>query len=135
RLQRLQSHRDRALADAGAWQKQHAGTLDQKYGAELQSTDQRSAGIAQQGAATLEQQSADLRRQWTQGLARIQAPLAEQSKSAGSPRLNRWDDPAWKTWTPPKTFTSTIRFGELRVDLKQITDQYPRTLQLPGSFA
>src|SRR6185295_6958244 len=27
------------------------------------------------------------------------------------------------------------RFGELRVDLKQITDHYPRTLQLPKSFA
>src|SRR6185295_7286124 len=27
------------------------------------------------------------------------------------------------------------RFGELRVDLKQITDHYPRTLQLPATFA
>jgi DNA segregation ATPase FtsK/SpoIIIE-like protein len=135
RMQRLESIRDRALAEAGAWQKQNVDSLEHKYGAELQSADQRSAGIAQEGERTLEQQSADLRQRWADGLRRIEAPLAQQSKSAGSPRLLHWDDPAWKTWIPPKTFNPTIRFGELRVDLKQITDQYPRTLQLPASFA
>ena len=56
-MQRLESIRDRALAEAGAWQRQHADSLDQKYGAELQSADQRSAGIAQEGERTLEQQT------------------------------------------------------------------------------
>ena len=96
----------------------------------------KSADQTRQSASTLEQETAALRQRWADGLSRIQAPLAEQSKSAaGAARLNRWDDPAWKTWTPSKTFTSGIRFGELRVDVKQITQNYPKTLQLPPTFA
>src|SRR2546421_284633 len=83
--------------EIASWQKQHGSSLDQKYGAELQSTDQRSAGISQQGATTLQQESAALQKRWTEGLARIEAPLAEQSRS-GATRLKGWDDPGWKTW-------------------------------------
>jgi hypothetical protein len=55
--------------------------------------------------------------------------LAAQHKAGGA-TIQSWDDPAWQTWKPTKTFNPSIRFGELRVDLKQITDHYPRTLQL-----
>ncbi|MEA2708535.1 MAG: segregation ATPase FtsK/SpoIIIE, family [Phycisphaerales bacterium] len=64
----------------------------------------------------------------------IRTPLAQQ-KAGGAAAIGSWDDPAWKAWTPPKTFNPRIRFGELRIDLKTITQNYPKTLQLPGSFA
>jgi S-DNA-T family DNA segregation ATPase FtsK/SpoIIIE len=134
RLQRIESNRQRQLAETGAWQQQSGDSLEQKYNAEVQSGLQRFEGQTGEGQSSLQQAQTALRQRWHDGLTAIQAPLAAQAKTGG-PRLDRWDDPAWKTWTPSKTFVSKIRFGELRVDLKQITDQYPRTLDLPGTFA
>src|SRR5258706_4677758 len=46
-----------------------------------------------------------------------------------------WEGTNWEKWAPPKTFTTLVRFGELQVDLKTITDQYPRHLALPEAFS
>ncbi|MEO6435903.1 MAG: FtsK/SpoIIIE domain-containing protein, partial [Tepidisphaeraceae bacterium] len=95
------------------------------------------AAATKQDNEKLELDNASLRKRWNDGLISIQAGLAQSNSPSKSsaPRLDRWDDPAWQSWTPPKTFTSRIRFGELRVDLKRITKNYPKTLQLPGTFA
>jgi len=46
-----------------------------------------------------------------------------------------WTDPRWQNWQPPSKFTDRIRFGELQVDLKRITDKVPAKLQLPETFS
>ena len=134
KLERIESHRDRALAEVTAWQKQHADSVEQKHAAEMQGAQQKHEAQLHATKAALEQETVALKREWSDGLAAIRTPLAQQ-RAGGSAAPDRWDDPAWSAWTPPKTFNPRIRFGELRVDLKSITENYPRTLQLPGSFA
>jgi ABC-type multidrug transport system fused ATPase/permease subunit len=139
RLEHLDTTRDRQLAEIKAWEKQHTEAIDQKLRAEIERAQQKFNADTQAARKRQDDAYHALRQQWQDGLRSIQAPLAAQAQSNGagarSPRLDRWDDPAWKTWAPPKDFVSRVRFGELRVDLKQITDQYPRTLELPGTFA
>ena len=48
--------------------------------------------------------------------------LADADGPENTPPLD-WSDPAWKSWTPPKTFAPVVRFGELTVDLKRIAQQ------------
>jgi DNA segregation ATPase FtsK/SpoIIIE-like protein len=134
KLEKTEAARDKSLAEIISWQRQNSQSIEQKYELEIQAAEQKHENQLRQSKEKLEHDNASLRRRWTDGLARIRTPLVEQNRAGGG-QPQRWDDPLWKKWTPPKTFSSQIRFGELRVDLKQITDQYPRTLQLPGSFA
>src|SRR6185369_6175003 len=46
-----------------------------------------------------------------------------------------WQDSYWQNWTPPRKFATRVRFGELQIDLKQLTDYIPRHLKLPDRFA
>jgi S-DNA-T family DNA segregation ATPase FtsK/SpoIIIE len=86
-----------------------------------------------------QQQYADARKaletKWSQGLARINAPMGEAD---GTPTFPGWDDPIWQKWIPPKLFPPAVRFGELQVDPKKIIDTLPRespfSLPLPDSF-
>ena len=133
KLERIEVQRDKALAELGAWQQQNVDHVGGRYGEETSSASQRHAAALAEAKATFDRETKALRDRWNDGLINIQAPL-EQNKS-GASRTMKWDDPAWKTWTPPKTFNPKIRFGELRVDIRQITEQHPRTLTLPPTFA
>jgi len=134
RVERIEQHRDRSLAEATAWQKQHADTIEQKHGAEMHAAQQKHDDQLRSSNEKLEQDTAALKRRWHDGLMAIRTPLAQQ-KAGGAATITRWDDPAWAQWIPPKTFNPRVRFGDLRVDLKTITENYPKTLQLPGTFA
>ena len=134
KIERFEEHRDRALAEATAWQKQHAEVIEQKHAAEMQAAQQRHEAQVRAANEQFAADTAALKRRWHDGLLAIRAPLQHQ-KAGGAATITRWDDAAWRSWTPPKTFNPKIRFGELRVDLKSITENYPRTLQIPGSFA
>jgi hypothetical protein len=121
------------MKELKAWQKQNVDHVEQRYREELTTATQRRDADVAKAQATNESEVAALRQHWTDGLTGIQTPL-QQSGGAAS-RLMPWDDPGWKTWTPPKAFNPKIRFGELRVDIKQVAEQHPRTLQLPPTFA
>ncbi len=68
-------------------------------------------------------------------LARIQAPIDESSGAVTGQLSRDWSQGRWNSWTPPSEFPRGIRFGELRVDLKLLTDKAPRSLSLPESFS
>ncbi len=70
---------------------------------------------------------------WSDGLRAVTDLL-----SAGSgidPRLVDWDSPAWEEWTSPAEFSGQVRFGEMKVDLAQLTEQVPARLKLPERFS
>ena len=84
-------------------------------------------GAARVGPRRLEQR-------WNTGLTRIQTPI-ETGPGACGQAVHDWGDAYWNDWTPPRQFTTMVRFGELRVDLPQITDKVPQRLKLPPTFS
>ncbi|HYO11535.1 MAG TPA: FtsK/SpoIIIE domain-containing protein [Tepidisphaeraceae bacterium] len=134
KLERIEVQRDKALAELGAWQRQNTESVDQKLDVEMSGSREKHDAAIRDAAQLLDRENTALRDRWNDGLINIQAPLEQQNKSGG-PRLLKWDDPAWKAWTPPKAFNPKIRFGELRVDLKTVAQEHPRTLTLPPTFA
>src|SRR5262249_27571670 len=76
---------------------------------------------------------------WKQGLAQIQKPIADQNRQGSSANngqfIEMWDDPCWNDWSPPNRFSDRVRFGQFQVDLKQVTDRYPKQLALPPQFS
>lgn len=116
---------DRKLHDA------EAAAARQQQEALEQVTARRDADIQSADAAHAAALSA-LEQHWMEGLTQIQAPIT--SRSRNGPQALTWDDPSWEHWTPPERFPPTVRFGELQVDLAQITDATPRRLRLPERF-
>jgi hypothetical protein len=82
-------------------------------------------------------QCQSLNARWNDGL-RAAAELMALG-SGIDPQLIDWNNPAWQHWRSPAPSTdgapSQVRFGEMKVDLAQLTEQLPKRLQLPDSFA
>jgi hypothetical protein len=81
---------------------------------------------------------ATLSRNWQQGLAEVQATLAEVNRQTSQLFLP-WNSPRWNNWTAPTAIPPVIRFGELTVNMAQIPDGIPTDEQLkvgvPSRFA
>lgn len=132
KVDKVEAIRAKAQGELDAWQKQNIDHVESRLQSELAAATTRYEAAIAEAKRQTEADALALKEKWESGLLNITQPL-EQNK-AGT-KLLKWDDPAWKTWTPAKTFNPRIRFGELRVDIKQITEHYPRTLQLPPTFA
>jgi ABC-type multidrug transport system fused ATPase/permease subunit len=95
---------------------------------ELEKHQQTRASIEADYAA----RSAALSAKWSEGLEAVQRLL-----SAGSgidPQFIDWNSPAWQQWKSPTSFSGQIRFGEMKVDLAQLTTVVPQELKLPAAF-
>ena len=68
-----------------------------------------------------------LAQHWNAGLSKIQAGFSENDGQL----VHAWDDPFWQSRARRESSRLCARFGELQVDLKQITDRLPRHLALP----
>jgi hypothetical protein len=130
----INAKRDRARAELDAWQAKHMEDLKTREAQDLAAHEERH----QQDAATIEklyrESRAALESKWTSGLAHIQTGVQIEANHGESTPVS-WSDPAWAKWLPPKKFSTAIRFGELHVDLQQITDQVPKQLEIPPTFA
>jgi S-DNA-T family DNA segregation ATPase FtsK/SpoIIIE len=129
----IEDKRKRARAELDAWQAKHANDLKSREAQDLAAHDEHY----KQDGANIEKLYIDSRtalaERWANGLTHIQSGVQiEANRGESTPVL--WDDPAWKQWLPPKTFSTAIRFGELRVDIQQITDQVPKQLDIPPTF-
>jgi hypothetical protein len=111
----LRALQDKLRAELGAARDNHDRTVEQ---------------ARQHHAAAVEQ----LRREWKEGLEQITAPIVDE-RDPLRVHLNNWDDPRWDQWRPPREFVAAVRFGELGVDLRQVTDRLPKTLEIPDRFA
>jgi energy-coupling factor transporter ATP-binding protein EcfA2 len=130
----INAKRDRVRGELDAWQAKHIEDLKNREAQDLAAHEERY----KQDAANIEKLYQDSRaalvERWTNGLAHIQTGVqAEANHGESTPVL--WSDPAWAKWLPPKQFSTAIRFGELQVDLQQITDQVPKQLEIPPTFA
>ncbi len=131
RLGRLESKRDAAQRESEASQKQQLEQIERQRQTEQAEAQRCLESATRDAHAHHDEQRAALERHWHDGLARIQEPIGETNGRI----LHDWNDPYWKSWKPSAKFSSTVRFGELRVDLPQITDHVPRNLKLPESFS
>jgi S-DNA-T family DNA segregation ATPase FtsK/SpoIIIE len=122
--QEIERSRQEALAD-----------LQDRYQRDQQKIRERFESLQAAARQEYDAARAALERQLAEGLERIQAPIEEKSDQVVRP----WDDPSWDNWVPPRTFASTLRLGQLTVDLKKIADAVPRKgdlkLRLPEPFA
>ena len=131
---RLNESRDKAKAELDAWKAKHLADLDQREANDLAGHENKSREAAAAIQAAYAADRAALEKHWVDTLDHIQNGMTvDEDPAEHMPIL--WNDPAWKKWMPPKAFASAIRFGELQVDIRTITDQVPQSLTIPPTFA
>jgi DNA segregation ATPase FtsK/SpoIIIE, S-DNA-T family len=132
-IARIDAVRDQALAEAAEQLRRLQHDIEHRKERDRKDNkiklDARLAEIEQR----YQQRRADLEKSWSEGLRHIQSPLDLEGE--GHSASMDWNDPAWKNWIPPKKFASRVRFGEMHVDLKNITENVPQRLTLPPTFS
>lgn len=116
------------MNEADDWLKTNATLLKERYDRYFELARQRHDGFTGRYQGRFSSARSELEHQWQNGLSRIQA-LVEETDRLNHLDCRNWNDPAWQTWTPPHEFASIFRFGQLHVDLKQISEdvlQYGR---------
>lgn len=133
RMSKIQEKRDQTHSGSQGWLESSLAENESSRDAALEEAQKNRDQSVAESESRFQSGKARLKGRWDKGLASIQAPF--EAKSSTTPQtLIDWNDPRWAQWSPPKKFPSRIRFGELLVDLKVITDRYPRELQLPERF-
>ncbi len=130
----LDAARDKANHDAQAKLDQGLESLAAQHERQLRDFGDKHAEMDAQIEARHAAARTALQDHWQSELADIQAPM-QPAAGENQQALMRWDETAWRNWTPPTSFPATVRFGEFHVDLKQITDEVPKTLTLPPRFS
>jgi hypothetical protein len=133
RITAIEAQRRAAQAEADQWRQASDVQNDQQRDADIAAAHAAHHQTLAQSDAQYETSKADLRQRWETGLSDIQTPIEQGQNSNGQVLLD-WADPRWKQWAPPRQFTDRIRFGQMQVDIKTITDKYPRSLDLPPTF-
>jgi hypothetical protein len=135
RFTRIEETRKRDQSAADEWRDSRLAHIQQQHDSESAAAQQQHDQTVQQSQQQYAKDRDALQLRWNQGLKHIQTPIEQDIHSSNGQLLENWDDPRWQNWSPPKSFPDRIRFGELQVDLKQITDKYPRQLELPPTFS
>ncbi len=135
KVPQLQAARDQAKADIEQWHDRATADLKQRYDREAAGIGQRHAQHLAEAKAKYEAGRAGLEHRLNEGLSRL---TALQAADASNDCILDWNDSRWQQWTPPKTFASTIRFGQLEIDLRKIASSVPKggqvQLALPAPF-
>ncbi|MGB7159029.1 MAG: FtsK/SpoIIIE domain-containing protein, partial [Tepidisphaeraceae bacterium] len=130
---KVEAERSHARATIEQWRSDSMAQIEQAYSQQVAAEAQNYQSEVATAERRYTDERASLERNWNEGLRKIEEPIADSEASNGHP--NNWDDPAWRRWVPPGHFATTVRFGELGVDLKQVTDQVPQQLTLPKNFS
>lgn len=128
----LEQERDGRLE---ALQKQRAEKAQQMEAADAaarEAEDARHAAALETIERTYREQVRALEVRWEEGLRVVQALIAKGSGI--DPALVDWNSPAWESWKSPTEYAGQVRFGEMQVDLAQLTEHVPARLKLPGTF-
>lgn len=136
RLTRLNAQYEQALAQVRQSQDQNLAEAERSRQREIADAQAQHDQAVASSNQQYEQARAELEHRWHEGLAQIQTPIERNLQTSDDAQiLLDWRDVRWSNWTPPRSFPSRVRFGQLHVDLKQITDRYPRQLELPPTFS
>jgi DNA segregation ATPase FtsK/SpoIIIE, S-DNA-T family len=134
RISDLEKQRDAARAAAEQWQKEILPKVQKRHQRHLAAAHDRHDTAQFNTQCVYEKTRAELERKWADGLSAIRAPMED-----GSRAVSDWSPEHWAKWTPSRTFTETVRFGEFEVDLKKIVEQAAPgaafTLPLPDAFS
>ncbi|HEV2292853.1 MAG TPA: FtsK/SpoIIIE domain-containing protein [Tepidisphaeraceae bacterium] len=130
---RVEGQRSHARAALEQWRQDALAQLERAHSQQVAAEAQNYESEVATAERRYADERASLERDWNQGLRKIEEPIAASDGSNGQP--HGWDDPAWRRWVPPGRFATSVRFGELGVDLKQVTDQVPQQLALPKNFS
>src|SRR5690606_19938052 len=127
--QKLQSNEE-ALRQ---WQEQKMQQVAAHTANARQEAEHRRDTMIAQADETHRAAVEELTQRWETGLVRIQQPIEANGEGTNHTLID-WAREA-DAWKPPMQFASTIRFGELHVDLASIADQVPQKLALPEAFS
>jgi hypothetical protein len=131
RRKRVEAERDQKQREADDWRNASVAEIDAKRDGDLHAAQEHRATATAQADRTYRDARQSLEHRWKSGLSRISAGFSENDGQLYYP----WDDPYWQSWAPPRKFATRVRFGELQIDLKQLTDYVPKHLKLPDRFA
>ena len=148
-LAKMESRRDKAVADLKDWLTSTFAELDERYQRDLANVGQRHDDRIARSKQQHDDSRAALESRWREGLRRIQQIEDKPSTNGNgngagtrrSPAPRDWKDSAWNQWVPPRSFSTTIPFGQFKVDLKQVTESVDRgadgqtQLELPDEFS
>ncbi|HEY7119132.1 MAG TPA: FtsK/SpoIIIE domain-containing protein [Tepidisphaeraceae bacterium] len=134
RMKNFEEKRQNLRKDTDAWRDKHLADVKQKLARELETNKANHEAKVKQIEDQYHADKAALATRWKDGLVRIAKPMQEGADGNGR-TIYDWEGTDWHKWTAPRTFSPTVRFGEFQVDLKTITDNYPRRLPLPEAFA
>jgi hypothetical protein len=129
RLERFKTRRDEALKKTEEHYPPRIAALKEKY---EQDRAAHEESYRQTKATTKEQYDqawANLIKNWTEGMARINGILTEVQQEAGR-RFLDWNKPELDGWTLPTEVPPGMRFGAFDVDLGQFPDGIPRDPRL-----
>ncbi|HEY1629113.1 MAG TPA: hypothetical protein VGF52_04585, partial [Tepidisphaeraceae bacterium] len=135
RLHKVEEQHTAVRAQADDWHQKNIKKTDHSRDHDIAAANSEHVSSIQSSQQQHEKSWTDLEQRWSSGLDRIQTPIEQNQQNGDGQSLVEWDDARWQGWSPPKKFPPRVRFGELHVDLKQITDRYPRELALPASFS
>ena len=137
-LAAIDAERDRAVQETERWFATESESQRQQRESELQAARQKHELQTRDSRKRYDDARIALERRLNDGLAHIQAPIGSAANGNGQKPQN-WTATQWAEWSPPRTFPSLVRFGELRVDLKQIADSSKQggqvRLELPATFS
>jgi S-DNA-T family DNA segregation ATPase FtsK/SpoIIIE len=125
--------RQTQLKENEAWQGRHVADVRSKLAKESEALKAKHDAKLKEIEDRYAREKDELQQRWRDGLARVAKPMQETGGNGRT--IYDWEGTDWHKWAAPKTFSALVRFGELQVDLKTITDQYPLQLELPKAFS
>ena len=130
-----EQEKERGLEELEQQRQQTTQQIEQEYA----QTRQEAQGRHNRELETIETEYARecqvLTARWNDGLRAVSELMAVGSGI--DPQLVDWNSPAWEQWKSPGVgeCSGQVRFGEMKVDLAQLTEHVPRRLKLPESFS
>jgi DNA segregation ATPase FtsK/SpoIIIE, S-DNA-T family len=132
-LARLEATKARNAKDHTAWSQGATETVELKYASETAAIAEANAAKVKAAEDAYAAGRAALEKKWADGLAKIAEPIGDEGQAS-----HAWDDPYWDSWKPSRTFAQAVRFGEMRIDPKQVIAELPNAeqfnLPLPDKF-
>jgi len=134
RMDTYEQKRKSLVTETNQWRERHLEELKVKLAKQIESIRVKHVAREREIEERYRKEKAELEQRWSSGLDEVARPMQESGEANGRTVYN-WEGTNWEKWSAPKSFTTLVRFGELQVDLKTITDQYPRQLALPEAFS
>lgn len=130
---RIEGQRQKSLQETEEWHRRAVAELEQGHDKELAVARARYAEQKAEIERTRAEGTAELDRCWNGGLAQARGLISSDAEQRAL--FPPWEDSSWENWTPPDRFVTSIRFGELQIDLSKVAAQLPDRLSVPRAFA